>query len=83
MSKSLSSLSHKAGLPPGAIVHVGNVHQVDTKILLINYNIDSIEERHVESLEQLLEYRNGDMVTWVSVEGLSDAESDWKNWGTF
>ncbi len=74
MSKSLSSLSHKAGLPPGAIVHVGDVLQEDTKISLINYNIDSIEERHVESLEQLLEYRTGDMVTWVSIEGLSNAD---------
>lgn len=74
MSKSLSSPSHKAGLPPGAIVHVGNVHQADTKISLINYNIDSIEERHLESLEELLEYRNSDMVTWVIVEGLSDAD---------
>lgn len=74
MSKSLSSPSHKAGLPPGAIVHVGNVHQADTKISLINYNIDGIEEHHLESLEELLEYRNSNMVTWVIVEGLSNAE---------
>ncbi|MCX6062325.1 MAG: magnesium/cobalt transporter CorA [Campylobacterales bacterium] len=74
MSKSLSNLSHKAGLPPGAIVHVGNVHQEDTKISLVNYNIESIEERNLESLEELLEYRNSNMVTWVRVEGLSDAD---------
>jgi magnesium transporter len=74
MSKSLSSPSHKAGLPPGAIVHVGDVHQADTKISVINYNIDSIEEHTIESVEQLLAYRLSDMVTWVVIEGLSDAD---------
>jgi magnesium transporter len=74
MSKSLSSPSHKAGLPPGAIVHVGDVHQDDTKISVFNYNIDGIEEPPFESLEQLLDYKNNDRVTWVVVEGLSNAD---------
>lgn len=74
MSKSLSSPSHKAGLPPGAIVHVGDVHQDNTKIFVINYDVDSIEESYVESPERLLEYKNSDMLTWVIVEGLSDSD---------
>lgn len=74
MSKSLKSSSHKAGLAPGAIIHVGDVHQVDTKISVINYNIDGIEEPKVDSLEQLLDYKNSDQVTWVIVEGLSNPE---------
>ena len=74
MSKSLSSPSHKAGLPPGAIVHVGDVHQDSTKIFVINYDTDSIEECYVESPQRLLEYKNSDKLTWVIIEGLSDAD---------
>ena len=73
MPKSFSSLSYKAGLPPGAIVHVGDVHQAEIKISVINYNINGIEEYTDVSVEQLLEYKRGDVVTWVLIEGLSDA----------
>jgi magnesium transporter len=74
MSKSLKSSSHKAGLPPGAIIHVGDVHQIDTKISVINYDIHGIEEPQVDSVEQLLDYKNSNQVTWVIVEGLSNPE---------
>lgn len=74
MSRSLKSPSHKAGFPPGTIVHVGDVYQSETKIFLINYNLDGVEEPQLESLEQLLNYKNSDQITWVNIEGLSDAD---------
>jgi magnesium transporter len=74
MPRSLSSPSHKAGLPPGAIVHVGNVHQDSTNISVVNYDAESIDECYVQSPEQLLAYKSSDKLTWVIVEGLSDSD---------
>jgi magnesium transporter len=44
MSESLSYSSVKSGLPPGSLVHVGEVHDHEHKITLINYNKATIEK---------------------------------------
>ena len=53
MSESLSSASKKAGLPPGTLVHVGEVLETETHITIIDYNRDVIEEQTVESIKQI------------------------------
>jgi magnesium transporter len=74
MSQTFSTPSDKVGFPPGSIVHVGNIHQENTKLSLIHYSPDNIEECEVESLEQILDYRKNGTVTWVIIEGLNDAD---------
>ncbi|MFZ2311905.1 MAG: magnesium/cobalt transporter CorA [Methylobacter sp.] len=72
MSESLSYASEKSGLPPGSLVHVGEVHEHENKITVIDYNKSTSEKRIVESIEELLPYKNTDTVTWVIIEGLKD-----------
>jgi len=38
MSESLSYASEKSGLPPGSLVHVGEVHKHEHKITVIDYD---------------------------------------------
>jgi magnesium transporter len=74
MSESLSSASKKAGLPPGSLVHVGEVLETEARITIIDYNKDIIEEQTIESIEQILQCREKDTVTWVNIEGLGIVE---------
>ena len=74
MAKSSSNISHKTGLPPGSLIHVGTVTEVKTRISLIDYTKEHIEEKQIHSAGELLPYRDSDTVTWVVVEGLSDVE---------
>ena len=68
-----SSAAEKAGLPPGTLVHVGEMLHPDTRISAINYGRDKYEKKIISSIDQLLPYKNDiDSITWVDVEGLSD-----------
>ena len=72
--KSRGHASHKSGLPPGSLVHVGPVLVDETCISVIDYSKESVSESRVESIEQLLPYRDSETVTWVIVEGLARVE---------
>ena len=72
MSESLSSASEKSGLPPGSLVHVGEVHAHEHKISVINYNKSTLEKHTVKSIAELLPYKTSDTITWVIVDGLQD-----------
>lgn len=74
MTESLYTSSDKIGLPPGSIIHVGDVHQAETRISVIDFSRDHVEERRIESLGDILKYKESESVTWVIVEGLVDAE---------
>ncbi len=72
MTESLTSMSQKAGLPPGSLVHVGEVLEPETWLSIIDYSQETLKERVVDSVEQLLPYKETDTVTWVNVEGLKN-----------
>ena len=72
MSESLSFASEKSGLPPGSLVHVGEVHAHEHKITVVNYNKTSVKKHTVQSIEELLPYKTTDTITWVIVDGLKD-----------
>ena len=73
MAESLSSSSKKIGLPPGSFIHVGDIHQADTRISIIDYSRDHVEERQIENLDDILKYKESESVTWVIIEGLVEA----------
>ena len=72
MSESLSYASEKSGLPPGSLVHVGEVHAHEHTISVVNYNKSTLKKHTVKSIEELLPYKTNDTITWVIVDGLKD-----------
>jgi magnesium transporter len=72
MYESLSSAAEKSGLPPGSLVHVGEVHEHEHKITAVNYNKSTLKKHTVKSIEELLIYRTTDTITWVIVDGLKN-----------
>jgi len=74
MTKSLSNASDKIGMPPGSLIHVGDVLETESCITLVDYNTSDVEVRQLEDIKQLNGYQKRDSVTWVIIEGLSNVE---------
>jgi magnesium transporter len=68
----LSSAADKSGLPPGTLVHVGEKHEIASRISVIQYNQQVITECEIESIAELQQLRRDDLMTWVNIDGLSD-----------
>ncbi len=74
MTESLISASEKSGLPPGSLVHVGAVHETETYISIIDYNRETMEEKEITSVEEILPYRDKASITWVNIDGLKNVD---------
>jgi magnesium transporter len=72
MIESLKNSSEKSGLPPGSLVHVGSVLEAVTRMSVIDYGKENIEEQQIQSVDEILGYKDSDTVTWVTVEGLTN-----------
>ena len=67
-------MSHKQGLPPGALVHIGNELHATTDLYLFEYNKDYIDEKKIDSVDQLDSAGSSDTIYWLNVNGLADTK---------
>jgi len=67
--------SHKAGLPPGALVPVGERKTERLSITLIEYGAEEIVERRFDGIAEALAYQARLPTLWLNIYGLPDAES--------
>lgn len=74
MAESFNYPSEKAGLPPGTLVHVGHGPALASRITLIHYSADHCQEHPVESIDDILRFRETGGTTWVHCEGLDMVE---------
>lgn len=74
MTESLSNVSEKSGLPPGSLIHVGDALESVTRMSVVDYSVENIEEQQIQSIEEILKYKDSDTVTWVIVEGLTNVD---------
>ena len=70
MAESLRSPSAKTGLPPGALVHVGEEPQTAGRVTLTTFGPGRYEERLVETFDDIVAGRVDGATTWVHCEGL-------------
>lgn len=74
MTKSARSSSHKLGMSPGSIIHVGEVHAPDTRISIVDYSGEYIQEQQIQSIDEILKYKETDTITLVIIEGLANVQ---------
>ncbi|WP_339734758.1 magnesium/cobalt transporter CorA [uncultured Gimesia sp.] len=74
MIDSFAGVSKKVGMPPGSLIHVGDFDEEETRISVIDYGRIDLEEPVVETVEDLLKFREKDSITWVCLEGLKNVE---------
>ncbi len=72
MFKSVKKTPHRAGLPPGTIVHVGKKKAEKAKISLIGYSEKEFTEKTMEKAGDCAGFGQKKGVVWINVDGLHD-----------
>jgi magnesium transporter len=68
----LKKRSHKAGLPPGTAVHIGERKTEATRIRALHYDETRVTEQELAQLGDCAGLREASGVTWVHVTGVHD-----------
>jgi len=76
MAKFVKKRSHKAGLPPGTLVYIGDKTDKEFEITTATYN----EQEYSETTSKLFKEcpvfsKEADTVTWVNVNGLQNTKN--------
>jgi len=74
MIENSTNISEKVGMSPGSLIHIGDIHDQDQHITIIDYTKNSGEVIDVESIDDILKFKDKNSVTWVNVEGLKNIE---------
>lgn len=72
MTNAHKSISKKAGLPPGALIHIGKKKTEKVRITVIDYSEDTYTQRECSSPDQLEMYLKSDSVSWINIDGIHD-----------
>jgi len=59
---------------PGSLIHVGDVHSDQASMSIIDYNLENVIEHKIDSIDEILEYKDSNTVTWVVIEGLVNVD---------
>jgi len=63
-----------AGAAPGTLVHSGARKVDEVRLRILDYEEGRLDERRVESVEELFGFRDSGSVSWINVDGLHDVE---------
>jgi len=74
MDSALKKRSKKAGLSPGARIHIGNTYTDKSKMTLTRYDEASLVEKEIYSVGELREEKEQPGVLWINIDGLQDVE---------
>ena len=74
MAKVLRMASHKAGLPPGTLVHLGEKRVAESSIRVIDYNEQALREHTVTDVATCRTLLDPTTVSWLNFTGLHDVD---------
>ena len=74
MRKLLKRRSHKAGLSPGSLVHIGELRQAAPRVEVITYDREKVDISHPDLEKECLFPHPEGTVTWVNLEGIGRME---------
>ncbi len=67
-------VSQKAGLPPGSLIHVGDIRGSKVQIRVLDYCADSVNEYEFDNITKALTSPNNGHVRWIEVAGIHRVE---------
>lgn len=74
MERILKTISSKAGMPPGSLVHIGEMPAGDVTVRALRYTESEFEEIPVPDNDALMQLKEKDGVVWVQVNGVHQPE---------
>lgn len=75
MKKPRKLRSRKAGLPPGSLIHIGEVKTSKPALSLIDYGPDGLVEVQIADVGELQAYQRQHQTLWINVYGVHDADT--------
>lgn len=75
MSKPRKLRSRKAGLPPGSLVHIGDVKTEQPIYTLLDFDKDTCLEKTLESVEELARHSPPRTTRWANIYGIHEPAS--------
>jgi len=67
--------SSKAGLPPGALIHIGRHSDAKLSIDAIEYDPKHFTEEELNRPEDCFPFKNSKRVAWININGLNDVDA--------
>jgi len=74
MRSAIKKRSKKAGLGPGALIHIGNTYADQTRITMARYDETSFLEKEILSLSELQKEKDQPGILWLNIDGLQDVK---------
>ena len=76
MAKLMKKRSKKAGLPPGALIHIGEKKTEKVKITIIEYDEMHFHEQEAKTIEEcfLFNDKKRPTVAWINIDGIHQSE---------
>lgn len=74
MARFIKSRKISHGTTPGSLIFIGNRKMEKSEIHLMVYNKDTLEEKKLDSIDEIPENISPDTVFWVNIYGLQDSE---------
>lgn len=74
MSRFFKKRTQKIGLPPGTLVHVGEKKVEKTKITIIDYDAEHLEEKVAKTVDECFSFKDKPTVTWINIDGIHEIE---------
>ncbi|MBE0525113.1 MAG: magnesium/cobalt transporter CorA [Methanosarcinales archaeon] len=74
MSRFFKKRTQKIGLPPGTLVHVGEKKVEKTKITIIDYDAEYLEEKVAKTVDECFSFKDKPTVTWINIDGIHEIE---------
>ncbi len=72
--KRFKKRTHKVGLPPGTLIHIGEKKTEHVNISIIDYNEKLFQEKEVESIEDCFQYKDKSIITWIKINGVHQTD---------
>lgn len=72
MSKPRKLRSRKAGLPPGSLVHIGEIKTARPSITVIDFGPDKLHEATLAKISELRDYHRQNDVLWINLYGVHE-----------
>ncbi|HUV80617.1 MAG TPA: magnesium/cobalt transporter CorA [Candidatus Bathyarchaeia archaeon] len=74
MPRIFKKMSEKGGLPPGALVYIGEQKVEEVVITLFDYDRERYEEKELKSVEECFPYKDTPTVSWINIAGIHQVE---------
>lgn len=74
MSRFFKKRTQKIGLPPGTLIHVGEKKVEKTKITIIDYDAEHLEEKVAKTVDECFSFKDKPTVTWINIDGIHEIE---------